>query len=420
VKSYPDILHEARQRLKKSSIPVDEQGRILDLITTLISSMDDTIIQDGNFAKRLIETIVDHGNLLMIIERQAAELDALKRITFNLTSSLDLQSVLDAVVSEAMHLVKDSHEAHIYLYQDDQLTFGAALDEHGTKDKQMSVPRPNGLTNTVARQRQQVIVEDMEKHPLFINAPKPWSGSIIGIPLMMDGLVVGVMNLVRSQVGEFSLSEIRLLTLLADQAAIAILNAGLHKAVNQQARMDVLTGLPNRRALDERLDEAISHSNHSGRPFSVVMMDLDEFKAINDTYCHETGDDVLRQLADFLMQSLRSTDFLARYGGDEMTLVLPDTNLLQAVHVVRKLQNQLQTLTIPLPDGQTTTLGVSGGIALFPEHANTAPGLLRAADEALYRAKKHARGTFVAARGRTGELQAIQDHHNNKQTHKGG
>jgi len=204
---------------------------------------------------------------------------------------------------------------------------------------------------------------------------------------MMSGLVVGVMNLVRSQVGEFSSSEIRLLTLLADQAAIAIQNASLHQTVNQQARRDMLTSLPNRRALDERLDQAISQSNRSRHPFSVVMMDLDGFKTINDTYGHEAGDDVLQQLANSLMQSLRSTDFLARYGGDEMTLVLPDTDLPQAAHVARKLQTQLQSLVIRLPDGQTTTLDVSGGIALFPKHADTAPGLLRAADEALYQAK---------------------------------
>jgi diguanylate cyclase (GGDEF)-like protein len=409
VKSYPDMLRDAGQRLKMSNIPVDEQGRVMDLITTLISSMDDSVIRDSNFVNHLIETIADHGILLMIIERQAAELDALKRITYNLTSSLDLHSVLDAVVSEALHLVKDSHEAQIHLYQDNKLTFGASLDESGTKDRQMSVPRPDGLTRTVASQKQMVIVEDMEQHPLFKNAPKPRSGSIIGIPLIINGLVVGVMNLVRTHVGEFSLSEIRLLTLLADQAAIAVNNAHLHQLASQEARRDVLTSLPNRRALDERLDEAISHSNLSGHPFSVVMMDLDGFKTINDTYGHETGDDILRQLADSLMQSLRSTDFLARYGGDEMTLVLPDTDLPKAAYVAHKLQNQLRTLTIRLPDGQTTALGVSGGIALFPKHADTAPGLLRAADEALYQAKKHARGTFVPARGKTGELPPIPD-----------
>src|SRR5512140_2339879 len=166
MKSQPEVLREAHQRSEQSDVPADEQGRILDMIASLISSMDNATIQDGNFLTLLIETFADHGNLLMIIESQAAELDALKRITFNLTSNLDLKSVLDAVVSEALHLVKDAHEAHIHLYEDGKLTFGASLDENGVKDRQMSVPRPDGLTRTVALQRQMVIVEDMQNHPL--------------------------------------------------------------------------------------------------------------------------------------------------------------------------------------------------------------------------------------------------------------
>jgi diguanylate cyclase (GGDEF)-like protein len=409
LKSQPEILREAHQRLAKSDLPADEQGRILDMIGSLISGMDSATIQDSNFLTLLIETFANHGNLLMIIERQAAELDALKRITFNLTSNLDLKSVLDAVVSEALHLVKDAHEAHIHLYQNDKLTFGASLDEKGVKDRQMSIPRPEGLTRTVAAQKQMVIVEDMCTHPLFVTAPKPRSGSIIGIPLMMNGEVVGVMNLVRSLTGQFSLSEIRLLTLLADQAALAIKNAHLHQAVSEQAREDMLTSLPNRRALDERLDEAIKQSSLTNQHFSVVMMDLDGFKLINDTYGHETGDEVLKQVAACLSQNLRSSDFLARFGGDEMTLVLPDTDLPQAAYVSQKLQNALRSLSIQLPDGKTTFIGVSGGIALFPKHAETAPGLLRAADEALYKAKKYSRGTFQAARNQTGALPPLPE-----------
>jgi diguanylate cyclase (GGDEF)-like protein len=407
LKSGIDIMQEARQRLKSSNLPGDEQERLLDLITKMMPGLENKDIDDGNITDWLIEIIANQGHLLTIIDRQVAELDALKRITRNLTSSLELQTVLDAVVTEAMHLVKGSHEAHIYLYQNDKLSFAAALDETGAKDKQMSEPRPNGLTNTVAGQKQLVIVEDMVNHPLFENAAKPWSGSVIGIPLMMSGAVVGVMNLIRSHVGSFSHAEVRLLTLLADQAAIAISNARLHQAVNEQAHSDTLTSLPNRRALDERLDEAIDFSNRTNQTFSVVMFDLDGFKAINDTYGHEVGDDVLRQLATFLLHHLRSTDFLARYGGDEMTLVLPNTDLTQASHVCNKFQNQLQKLSIQLPDKKPVTLGVSGGIAHYPMHATTASGLLRAADEALYRAKKHARGTFVTARAQTGDLQPL-------------
>jgi diguanylate cyclase (GGDEF)-like protein len=404
VKLRASIIDEARQQLQKKNVPAEESERLLHLLNLLMSGMGDTIIQNEDFSTLLVETILNNGNLITIVERQAAELDALKHITRNLTSTLDLQVVLDQVVQEAMLLVEDAHEAHIYLYDDKNLIFGAALNEDGTKNIQVSTPRPNGLTYTVAHQKQMLIVEDMENHALFVDAPKPWKGSILGLPLIMGGRVVGVMNLVRSRKGEFSQPEIRLLALLADQAAIAIINARLHTAVSRQAMSDTLTRLPNRRALDERLDEAISHSSRSNRPFSVVMMDLDGFKTINDTFGHDIGDDVLRQIAVALTKSLRATDFLARYGGDEMTLILPDTNLSQATHVTRKLQQQLQGLSISLPDGNTITLGVSGGIAVFPTNADTAPGLLRAADEALYQAKKNARGTFVAALKSTSEL----------------
>jgi diguanylate cyclase (GGDEF)-like protein len=127
------------------------------------------------------------------------------------------------------------------------------------------------------------------------------------------------------------------------------------------------------------------------------MMDLDGFKIINDTYGHKIGDEVLQQVANSMEKSLRSTDFLARYGGDEWTLVLTETNLTQAQVVIQKIQNGLRNNPVHLPDGKTTTIGVSGGVALYPVHADTAPGLIRAADEALYRAKKNSRGKFLVA-----------------------
>jgi two-component system cell cycle response regulator len=296
-----------------------------------------------------------------------------------------------------MQLVKDAHDAHIYLFQDERLVFGASLNIDGEKNVQYAEPRVDGLTGTVAREKKRIIVEDMTHHPLYKDVPNAWQGSIIGIPLLMGTRVIGVMNLARTSPGEFNQSEIRLLTLLADQAAIAIINARLHEAVSQQARSDVLTKLPNRRALDERLDKAISHSISSGNPFCAVMMDLDGFKLINDSYGHEIGDEVLKQVAKLMEKSLRSTDFLARYGGDEWTLILSETNLTQAQVVIQKIQNGLRNNPIHLPDRKTTYMGITGGIAIYPEHAGSAPDLIRAADEALFRAKKTSRGQFLVA-----------------------
>jgi len=188
-----------------------------------------------------------------------------------------------------------------------------------------------------------------------------------------------------------------LLGMLADQAAVAIFNAGMHELANQEARRDSLTGLPNRRALDERLEAEVKRASRSGKPLAVVMMDLDGFKVFNDTFGHAVGDNVLCQAFAPLTDTLRSTDFLARYGGDELTLVLPETDLTSGKLVAQKVQEKLRSIQIEIPEAAPAHLDLSGGIAIYPQHGIFASDLLRAADEALYRAKRRQRGSFLVA-----------------------
>jgi hypothetical protein len=115
LRSRATILREARQQLNKKEVPANERERLLNLLSLLISGMGDTVLQNEDFFTLLLETVLNNGNLITIVERQAAELEALKHITRNLTFTLDLQMVLDQVVLEAMDLIKGSHEAHIYL-----------------------------------------------------------------------------------------------------------------------------------------------------------------------------------------------------------------------------------------------------------------------------------------------------------------
>ena len=403
---HQNIIHTAKKILDQENVPWGDQGFLLELLDTLISGIEDSTnsTPPANVLEHIAERVVTNKNLLDFVRRRSSELDAFKRIARNLTSSLELTTVLDAVVREALALVPDSQDAHIFIYSDGRLEFGSALYADGTKNHALAEPRKDGLTYTVAREKRMIIAENIEEHPLFANGPKEWSGSIIGIPLMMGSRVVGVMNLARTRPGSFSEMEIRLLSLLADQAAIAILNARLHEAVSHQARSDSLTGLPNRRALDERLDEEIHRSKRSGVPFSVVMMDLDGFKIINDTLGHDVGDEVLCTIARSFQKALRATDFLARYGGDEMTLILPETDWPQVLTVTDKIQQELRQLIFELPEGEKFSLGVTGGVALYPRHAKEAAGLLRIADEALYSAKRHKRGEFLQGRPATGQL----------------
>lgn len=396
-----------RKRLQKTTLPLAEQQSYFDLLASLFDGLLDVDAgaQYEQTAEVLSSRLFSHHNLLGVIRQQAAELDAVKRLSYNLTTNLELQTVLDNVVTEAMQLVKSARNAHIYLYQNNQLRFGASLDGQGLRNKELWPPRPDGITYRAAHSKEIIMIEDLRLDPLFANLPDDWSGSLISIPLMMADSVIGVMNLSRWQVGSFSPAEQRLLKLLADQAGIAVINARLHEAVSRQALSDTLTGLPNRRALDRYIDHQVSRTNRTGRAFAVLMMDLDGFKAVNDTWGHAVGDHVLHDIAAFLNSISRASDFLARYGGDELCMVLPETTVDVAAQVAENIRKRFSGYASFLPDGSACRLGISGGIAIYPTHARSAADLLRAADEALYRAKKHARGSFQVARGFTGELQ---------------
>jgi diguanylate cyclase (GGDEF)-like protein len=397
------VLAEARKRLDATNVPDSERGILLHLIGILAMSIEQ-YAQSREDLNSLAEAVIDHHALLALLRQQTEELNALKKLSINLTSSLDLLDVLDTLVSEAIQLIPNAQDVHIFLYSDGKLSFGAALNAEGDKNTVWSKPRENGLTYTVARSGETIIVEDMQNHPLYENAPSNWRGSIIGIPLKVDDTVVGVMNLARSNTGGFAASELRLLNLLADQAAIAINNASRHQIVSRQAYSDTLTGLPNRRALDERLEEEVQSARRNNYSFAVVMMDLDGFKAVNDTYGHTIGDDVLRIVFSHMARGIRNTDFLARYGGDELTLILSQSDISSARVVTEKIAQGMKRIKYILPDKKRLNLSVSGGIAIYPVHARTASDLLRAADAALYQAKKHNRGTFQIARGVTGPL----------------
>ena len=149
-------------------------------------------------------------------------------------------------------------------------------------------------------------------------------------------------------------------------------------------------------------------SEQTQLPFSVVMMDLDGFKTVNDTFGHNVGDELLYSLFNFLAQRMRSSDFLARYGGDELTLVMRNTDLEAAQIVTKKVIELLKEYHFDFPSGKKVELGMSAGIAVYPTHANNPSDMIRAADSALYHAKKHQRGQYAIAKSTTGRLNPIK------------
>jgi len=400
------VLSEARRSLDQGGLSDAEKTELQKLLDLLITSVEKFTPEDKleSEAHMLAANLVSSHAMLSLLKQQADELDALRTLSINLTSILDLPTVLNAVVREAMHLVSNTRAVHIFHYINGKLEFGSSLDSNGNRNKPIASPRKDGLTNSVVQSGETVIVEDMRNHPIYENAPADWHGSIIGIPLKMGDRVVGVMNVSRNKVGGFTLSELRLLGMLADHAAVAISNASLHQVISEKAYSDTLTGLPNRRALDEKLEAEIKNAWRTGTKFAVIMMDLDGFKNVNDSYGHEFGDQVLRIIFHAIALGVRGSDFLARYGGDELTLILSQSDLQAARMVTDKILDNIKKVFITAPDGLEINLGLSGGIAVYPLHGQGASELLRAADAALYTAKKHQRGKFVNARAATGSL----------------
>lgn len=179
----------------------------------------------------------------------------------------------------------------------------------------------------------------------------------------------------------------QLTTTAADLIGLALANVRLRDRLRDESLRDPLTGLFNRRSLDEALTREIQRANRTGAPLAVVMLDLDHFKAFNDRYGHAAGDSALRTLGRFLPARLRATDIACRYGGEEFTVLLPETSREQAVRIAERLREEFERTPILHAGARFPPLTLSIGVATYPDDGHAAEALLDAADAALYAAK---------------------------------
>jgi diguanylate cyclase (GGDEF)-like protein len=191
-----------------------------------------------------------------------------------------------------------------------------------------------------------------------------------------------------------------IITATAEQVALGLANLDLRETLRAQSIRDALTGLFNRRFLIESLERECRRSIRAGRPLSVLMLDVDHFKHFNDTFGHEAGDAILREVGAVLRTAFRGEDAACRYGGEEFALVLTDTGTDGAITRAAELRQRVRKLSVNFRRQILGSISVSVGIAISPIHAHDAAGLLRIADRALYRAKREGRDRVVVADAR--------------------
>ncbi len=323
------------------------------------------------------------------LQERVHDLEILNATARRFSSSLQREELVEAVAREICKAIPEAEAvtlAHRTAGRDSDLVVDA-YDRLRDKFSRHPMRPGEGAAGAVMKVGVSRRIDDFATSDVATDTPSHGMHSWLGVPLFMYGDCDGVVAVQSSRIAAFRTEHQRLLESLALQIASALQNAHLYEL----AMVDGLTGLFVRRYFDARIEEEIERSRRYGTPFSVIMLDVDDFKNLNDTYGHLVGDRVLRAIANIIKAQVRGVDTAARYGGEEMAVILPRTEMVGAYNLAERIREGIAELRITTDDDPPRSLGVTAslGIAAFPESkAQDGVDLVRRADRALYRAKK--------------------------------
>lgn len=328
--------------------------------------------------------------------KRANELAIFSEINRELASSLNLREVLEALVDRGLRLSDaDAVTVFVRSRETGELTDYRVTAAVRDELKHLPSPRPEGLTNSVAKTGEAAFIVDTRNHPLYADGIYPQLCAIASLPLRFEGEVVGVMNVGYVRPHLFDDEEIRLLSTLADAAAVTVNNAAMHERILKLAVTDDLTGLPNRRRFLEVLRSEMHRARRYQRPLTLLMVDLDRLKQINDQFGHGAGDAMLRGVAQCVRSHVRDTDLPARLGGDEFAVLLPETSGDGAVAIAERIRASVEKFSVVV-DGATIRSTVSIGlVSRSPGDLHDLPSFIHLADDALYRSKTTGRNAVT-------------------------
>lgn len=319
-----------------------------------------------------------------------------------LTSSLNLDSVLQTIMEKmAAHFRPDTWSLLMVDEEKDELYFAIAVGDAADTLKNVRLKIGEGIAGWVAKHGEPLIVPDVYTDPRFakrIDEMTKWkTHSIMCIPLSSKHRVLGVMQLINVEMKGFGETEMVLLQALADYAAIAIDNARAVEKIQELTITDDCTGLYNARHLYKTLEAEVYRSARFAYEFSILFLDLDHFKRVNDTHGHLVGSKLLAEIGYSIKSNLRLIDYAFRYGGDEFVVLLPQTSKEQSLVVARRLRDVFRTSQFLKDEGLNLNVRASMGVATYPEDAKSAHEIIRQADEMMYAVKNSTRDNVSVA-----------------------
>lgn len=343
-----------------------------------------------------------------INESSQAEADLLvfHEIAQALTSSLDLKSILTTILGQVRRFFKP--ETWTLLLTDEEhrgLYYAIADGNFGSRLLDVRIPYGEGMAGWVAERGEPLIIPDAsQKGALYpgVDAHLDFEvRSAVCIPLRSRLCTVGVIQLINLPPEMLSDSAISFLLVLCDFAAIAVENANAFRRVQELTIIDECTGLFNVRHFEQSLKTEINRSERLNLPMSLVFLDLDHFKLVNDRYGHQIGSLLLGMVGQSIRSHIRSIDAAFRYGGDEFVILLPGTAKRRAVQVANRLLAAFRDASHKVGEDLCLRVTASFGLASYPEDGKTGHDLLRAADARMYEVKGTTRDAVVfAGRGR--------------------